>query len=330
MAEEDVRRMISGFIASQALYVAAKLRVFDVIRDKPKTAIEIAKATGSHEPSLRRLLRFLTAVAVLVEDDQGCFSSTEMGNLLRSDHPDSARPWAVLFGEPFIWQSWGNLYETVKTGVPGFDRAHGEGFFDYLARHSQDAATFNAAMTSSSRDELAAILSAYDFHLFTKVVDVGGGQGALLRGILEQCPGVRGVLCDLPSVVAGTSELRHPGVASRCEFVGGDFFKAVPAGGDAYILKKIVHDWNDADVLRILQNCRRAIAPGGKLLVIEAVVQPSNQPDSVKWKDLNMLTLVTGRERTLAEFGELYGAAGLRLTRVVPAMSLSIIEGVAL
>jgi hypothetical protein len=183
-------------------------------------------------------------------------------------------------------------------------------------------------MTSASSFDLAAILNAYDFSGFTKIVDVGGGHGALLRGILERCPNAAGVLCDLPSVVAGASEIEHSSVAARCELVGTDMFQSVPAGGDAYVLKRIVHDWSDAEAARILRNCRRAIAERGRLLVIETVVKPPNQPDPAKLMDLNMLVLLTGRERTEEEFRELYTLAGFKLTRVVPALRLSIIEGV--
>lgn len=324
----QVMQMIWGFMVSQALHVAAKLAVFDALRDGPKTASELAEVTHSQELALRRLLRLLTAVDMLTEDDLGRFSATPLGDQLRSDHPQSARSYAVMYGEPFFWRAWGDLYETVKTGKPGFERVHGESFFDYLAKHPIDAAIFNAGMTSASNLDLAAILNAYDFSGFTKIVDVGGGHGALLRGILERYPNAAGVLCDLPSVVAGASEIEHSTVATRCELVGADMFQSVPAGGDAYILKRVIHDWSDAESTRILQNCRRAIAAKGKLLLIEAIVKPPNQPDPVKLMDLNMLVLVTGLERTEEEFRRLYASAGFRLTRVVPAMRLSIIEGV--
>jgi SAM-dependent methyltransferase len=304
------------------------LAVFDALRDRPKTAREVAEATESHEPALRRLLRFLTAVDLLAEDGSGRFSLTALGEMLRSDHPQSARPLAVFYGEPFMWGAWGDLYQSVKTGKPGFELVHGETFFDYLARRSAEAAVFNAAMTSASAIDLPVILNAYDFSGFSKIVDVGGGHGALLQAILERCPHAAGVLCDQPSVLAGADELKHSDVAARCELAGADIFQSVPAGGDAYILKRVLHDWSDAEAVQILQNCRRAIVPGGKLLVMETVVKPSNQPDQAKWMDLNMLVLLSGRERTAEEFAELYAKAGFRLTRVIPAARLSIVEGV--
>jgi len=325
----QVIEMIWGFMASQALHVAAKLAVFDVLREGPKTSDEIAVASASQERPLRRLLRFLTAVGILTEDALGRFSSTALGELLRSDHPQSVRPLAIMYGEPFWWRSWGDLYETVKSGRPAFDRVHGEAFFDYLDHCPVDAKIFNAGMTSSTGVDVRAILAAYDFSGFAKVVDVAGGHGGLLRAILESHPACSGVLADLPSVVAGATELRDSAIAARCELVGGDFFKSVPAGGAAYILKRILHDWNDDEAVSILQNCRCAMAEGGRVLVIELVVKPSNQHDPAKWMDLNMLVMLTGRERTEAEFRELYANAGLQLTRVIPAGRLSIVEGVA-
>jgi hypothetical protein len=320
--------MIRGFWLSQALHVAAKLAVFDVLREGPQTAQEIARACGAHERSLHRLLRFLTAVAVLREDEAGRFSSTARGELLRSDHPQSLRPQAVMYGEPFFWRPWGDLYAAVKSGRAGFEHTYGEGLFDHLARHPDAAAVFDAAMTGASRVDLPAILNAYDFSAFAKIVDVAGGQGALLRGILERYPHAMGVLCDRPAVLAAARALEHPGVATRCELAAADIFRSVPAGGDAYLLKWILHDWSDAEAVQVLQSVRRAIAAGGKVLVIEAVIAAPNQPDPAKWMDLNMLALVTGHERTAEEFGELFAAASLRLTRVVPAGGLSIVEGV--
>jgi hypothetical protein len=184
-------------------------------------------------------------------------------------------------------------------------------------------------MTGFSNVDMEAILDAYDFSGLSRIVDVGGGHGALLRDILERYPDSRGVLCDLPSVVAGATELKCSDVAARCELVAANFFESAPAGGDAYILKRILHDWSDDEAIQILKNCRRAITAEGKLLVIEQVVKPSNQPDPAKWMDLNMLTLLTGRERTETEFSEIYARAGFKLTRIIPAMRLSIVEGVA-
>jgi len=220
------------------------------------------------------------------------------------------------------------LSATVATGQPAFNHVFGMSFFEYLAAHPDDAAVFNAAMTSVSSVELPAIIAAYDFSGFHRIVDVGGGEGALLHGILSANPKLRGVLFDLPPVVAGAAALRSGAMTGRCEIVGGDFFQTVPEGADAYLMRVVIHDWNDEDALKILKNCRRAVPTHGKLLLIESVLKPSNQPDPGRFNDLTMLVLAPGgRERTESEFAELLRQAGFALTRVIPATGLtSIIE----
>ncbi len=250
-------QMIWGFTVTQALHAAANLRIADVLRDGPRVASEIADAVGAHELSLRRLCRTLTSIDILTEDEYGRFTTTAMGELLRSDHPQSMRPMAILIGSPLVWRPWGELSEAVVTGQPAFDQVYGESFFEYLGRRPQDASVFNDAMTSATSSQTPAILEAYDFSGLGKIVDVGGGQGALLRGILERYPDACGVLCDTPSVVAEASEIRGTAVADRCDFVGVDFFQSVPVGVDAYLLKAIVHDWSDAEAIKILRNCRQ-------------------------------------------------------------------------
>jgi O-methyltransferase domain/Dimerisation domain len=320
--------LITGCFRTQAVRVTAKLGIPDLLRDGPKASEEIAAATGTHEPSLRRLLRTLTSIGILTEDSTGHFAATPMGELLRADHPQSARAFAILMGEPIIWRAWGAFDEVILTGEPAFERVFGEPFFDYCEGRPDEAAVFNAGMTSLSGAHLAGILAAYDFTGFTKIVDVAGGHGALLRGILERYPKATGVLCDLPSVLANADEVKGSSVATACELVGADMFQALPAGGDAYLLKMIVHDWNDAEAIQILRNCRKAIATSGKILVCDAVLKASNEPDPAKWADLNMLVFVTGRERTEEEFRGLYAAAGFYLSRIIPAGGLSIMEGV--
>jgi hypothetical protein len=321
-------QMISGFMVSQALYTAAKLGIIDVLGDGSKRPTEIADAVGAHALSLRRLCRALTTIDILTEDEHGRFTATAMGKLLRSDHPQSMRPWAILMCSSFLWRPWGELSNAIVTGMPAFDQVYDESFFAYIGRRPQEAAVFNAGMTSNTSEVLPALLAAYNFSGFGKIIDVGGGQGALLRGILEQYPDATGVLCDLPFVVAEASEISGTAVADRCALVGTNIFQSVPAGGDAYILKWIVHDWSDAEVLQILHNCRQGIHAEGKLLVIEAVLKPSNEPDPLTWTDLNMLVMVSGRERTEQEFRELYAAAGFQLTRILFAGGNSIIEGI--
>jgi hypothetical protein len=322
---DEVARMIWAFMLSRAVHVAAKLGVFDVLHGAPQDAAQVAAATGTHEPALSRLLRFLTSVGLLLEDENARFSVTPLGDPLRSDHPRSLRGLAIMYGQPSFTNAWGDLYETVRTGRTHFERHHGGTLFDYLASHADEAAVFNGGMTSLTKADVPVILGAYDFSRFKRIVDVAGGHGALLQAILERCPGARGVLYDVPAVIAGA---RH--VASdRCELVEGDMFRSVPAGGDLYMMKKIIHDWDDDRCVQILEHCRHGLAPGGCVLVMDCVLESPNRPDLGKWLDLNMLALLPGHERTEQEFAELFARAGLRLTRVVPAGRMAIVEGVA-
>jgi SAM-dependent methyltransferase len=230
----------------------------------------------------------------------------------------------MMLGAHFVWKPSGALQETVRTGQPSFERVYGAPFFEYLAGHPDDAAVFNAAM-SSSPGYLAAIVGAYDFSKFERIVDVGGGHGLILAGILAANPRLRGVLYDLPGVVAGSFALGQEPISQRCEIIGGDFFKGVPAGADAYMLKGIIHDWNDEAALKILKNCRRAIRPDGTLLIVEAVLTPSTDP-ATALMDMLMMVLTSGRERTESEFRSLLQEAGFSMVQVIRAMGASIIE----
>jgi SAM-dependent methyltransferase len=307
-----------GAMAAQAIYVAAKLGIADLIKDGPQQVDALQQATGTHPASLHRLLRALTSLGLFSETEEGVFQNTELSETLRSDQPRSMRPWAIFLGSPLMWKPWGNLYETVLTGKPAVDHVYGKPFFTYLAENPDDAAIFNAAMTARSEMNVPPILSAYDFSHFELVVDVGGGQGALLRGILLANPNVRGVIFDFPGVVSTAAALMNTELADRCEVIGGDFFESVPEGADAYVLKGIIHDWNDDDALKILKNCRRAIRNDGRLLLFETILKPSGQPDPGSFMDVLMLTLVGGQERTEPDFRGLLQKAGFELTRVVP------------
>lgn len=316
-----------GALAAQAIYVAAKLDIADLVSDEPKTVDELAQITKSHAPSLLRLLRTLVSLGIFAEDEAGKFQNTNLGETLGSDHPESIRDWAIMLGAPFIWRPWGQLDQAVITGKPVFNRIYGESFFEYLASHPEDAGIFNAAMNSGSSSSLSEILEAYDFSQFRYIVDVGGGHGALLEGILSVHPQMKGLLYDLPEVVAGATILIDDAIADRYELRGGDFFEKVPKGADAYILKGIIHDWNDTDALTILRNCRSAIQPDGRLLLIEWVHEPSSGTDQDIFHDLMMLTLLGGRERTKSDFGELLKRADFSLEKVIPTSgSQSILE----
>jgi len=313
-----------GAMAVQAIHAAAKFGLADLVASGPKSVHELAEATHTHGPSMARLLRALTSLGIFAEDTTGRFQQTALSEMLRSDHPESIRPSAMMLGAHFIWKPSGGLEETVRTGQPSFERIYGAPFFDYLAGHSEDAAVFNAAM-SSSPEHLDTIAGAYDFSRFERMVDVGGGHGLLLAAILSANSRLRGVLYDLPSVVAGASGLRQEPIGQRCEIIGGDFFKEVPAGADAYILKGIIHSWNDKAALTILKNCRRAIRPDGTLLLVETMLTPSTDPARALM-DMLMMVLTSGRERTEPEFRSLLQEAGFSMVQVIRTARVSMIE----
>jgi len=313
-----------GPMAVQAIHVAAKFALADLVASGPKSIQELAEATHTHGSSLGRLLRALTSLGIFVEDTAGQFRQTALSDMLRSDHPESIRPFAMMLGAHFVWKPSGALAETVRTGQPSFEGVYGAPFFEYMAGHADDAQVFNAAM-SSSPDYLGAIVGAYDFSKFERIVDVGGGHGRLLAGILVANPRLCGVLYDLPAVVAGASALRQEPIRQRCEIIGGDFFQGVPAGADAYMLKGIIHDWNDEAALKILKNCRRAIHPDGRLLVVDAVLTRSTDPTKVLM-DMLMMVLTSGRERTESEFRSLLQEAGFSMVQVIREAGASIIE----
>src|SRR5260370_23695534 len=313
-----------GTMAVQAILVSAKLALANLVAGGPKSIRELAEATHSHGPSMARFLRALTSLGIFVEDTTGRFRQTALSDTLRSDHPESIRPFVLMLGAHFVWKPSGALEETVRTGQPSFERVYGAPFFEYMAGHSDDAAVFNAAM-SSSPDYLAAIVGAYDFARLERIVDVGGGHGLLLAGIISANPRLRGVLYDLPSVVVGASALRQEPISQRCEIIGGDLFKEVPAGADVYMLKGIIHDWNDEAALKILKNCRRAIHADGTLLLVETVLTRSTDP-ATTLMDMLMMVLTSGRQRTESEFRSLLKEAGFSMVQVIRAAGVAMIE----
>ena len=316
----------SAFVV-QSIHVVARLGIADVLGPEPRTADELAEAAQVHAPSLKRILRALTTLGVFAEDADGRFRHTDVSQTLRAGHPESVRAWALMLGAHFVWRPLGDLYESVRTGTPGFRRLYGERFFEWSKTHPEDGAVFNAAMTSGAAQRLPAILAALDFSRFERVVDVGGGHGALLAGILAASPMTRGVLYDLPNVVAGAEALRAPDIVGRCEIVGGDFFESVPPDGDAYVLSRVVHDWDDHAALKILGHCRRAIRTDGRLLLVEGISKPPNEPDPNKFLDVWFIG-GGGCERTEAEYRALLRRGGFALDRVVPTSGPSaILEG---
>ncbi|MQY10786.1 Mitomycin biosynthesis 6-O-methyltransferase [Streptomyces sp. RB5] len=328
---ERMTGLVTGSWATQAIGVAASLGVADHLGDRPRTADEVAAAVDADPDALYRLLRALSGLGVVEESDGRRFTLTELGGLLRRDTPESLRGIAVMFASPWHRRSWTELEECVRTGESAFVRLF-DGW-NYFSEHPEAGEVFSEAMTSAARVLLLPAVQAYDFGRFGTVVDVAGGHGILLAVTLPGTPGARGILFDRPEVIRGAGTLlRQAGVADRCELVGGDFFESVPAGGDAYVLSQIIHDWGDDEAVRILANCRAAMNDGGHVLLCEAVVPEAfNSPGLTTMMDLEMLVMAEGaRQRTREEFEELFRRADLRLETVVgPDAPVSILDAVA-
>ncbi len=326
--EQMLNRMIVGSWVTQAIYVASEIGIADSLAAGPLTADELARETGAHGTSLYRLLRALASIEIFREEEDGRFALTPLGKLLSSDAPGSKRSLARMAGAEF-YRSWGGLLSSVKTGGVAFDNVFGKPFFHYMRANPDRWRIYDDAMTGIHDSETMPVLDAYDFGSFQTVVDVGGGNGLALAAILRRHPGTRGVLFDLPEVVGRAGDVvAGCGVSDRLTFVGGDFFDSVPAAGDAYLLRHVIHDWDDGKAVSILGNCRDAMRNGGRVLVVETVIPSGNEPCFGKWLDLMML-VVGGRERTKEGYADLFSAAGLRLTRVVPTdHEVSVMEGV--
>lgn len=325
--EQTLDRMIVGFWITQAIYVAAEIGVADRLAAGPRTVQEMAAESGLHADSLYRVLRALATVNIFREDEEGRFSLTPLGTLLSSDAPSSRRSFARMAGAEF-YRSWGGLLSSVETGSAAFDKAFGKPFFRYMSENPDRWQIYDEAMTGVHDGETIPVLDAYDFAPFRTIVDVGGGNGHALAALLRRHPDARGVLFDLPQVAERARQtVSRRGVSNRLEFAGGDFFDSVPPNGDAYLLRHVLHDWDDDEAAAILRNCRKAMRPEGRVLVVETVIPSGNQACFGKWLDLMML-LVGGRERTRDQYLELFSEAGLRPTRIVPtAHEVSIIEG---
>lgn len=321
-------QMIAGKWIAQAISVAARFRVADHLATGPKTAAVVAAATGTQPALLYRIMRALGNVGVLMESADGKFSLTSVGEYLRSDVPGSMRAISTYCGDPWSWKPWGEIAERVRTGEPPFERVFKQSPWEYLAEHPDESETFNEGMTGFSRMEADAVVKAYDFSRFGTIVDVGGGHGSLLCSILTASPKSKGIVSDLPQVVAGAPATIHAaGLADRCRTEAGSFFETVPAGGDAYLFKHIIHDWNDAKSTEILKTCRKAMKPETKLLLIEMVIPPAGEPHFGKILDLEMLVICDGKERTESEYRDLLAGAGFRLNRIVPTEApVSVIE----
>jgi SAM-dependent methyltransferase len=322
--------LITGKWRSQAVGVAAELGIADILKDGPRSTREIATAVDASEDAVYRLLRALASLGLFSSLPEHRFALTPLGQYLRSDVPGSLRGFARFAGHDVTWRPWGELAYCIKSGKPAVDHVFGVGIFDYLETHPDVAAVVNDGMTAVSAAQAAAVMEAYNFSGIDTLVDVGGGHGLLLAMILKAHPAMRGTLFELAHAVKGARRLlEQHGVADRCAVVAGDFFDAVPAGGDAYIMKLVIHDWDDERALRILRNCHRAMRPRSRLVVVDRVIAPGDEPDPAKFVDLEMLVLTHGgRERTQEEFNQLYAQAGFELVRIVATRGpISVIEG---
>jgi len=318
----QVHEDAAAFLYPAALRAAALLEVADHLAAGPRDVFELADLTGTNGPYLRRLLRFLASRGTFREDGEGRFHLTPKADALRADVPRSARAGVLTVTAALWWLPAHDLVEAVRTGEPSFDRHYGQPFFAHLIDNPGDSAMFAAGMASFSAGQLEQIVAAYDFPATGVVVDVGGGVGGLLRAVLRARPGLRGVLFDQETVLADNVLGDVDGWTAE----PGDFFTSVPAA-DLHLVKNVLHDWNDEQCMRILANCRKALRPGGKVLVMEAVLPPANEPDFARTLDMIMMMMLPGQERTRAEYEPLFEGAGLRVNRVWPtAGMMSVIE----
>ena len=325
-----VIEMILAQWNAAAISAAAKLGIADQLESGPKTTQELASLLNLHEDSLYRVLRSLAGLGIFHEGGNRTFSQTPLSDVLRTNAKPSLRYAATMMIDDWQTRSLQGICSTIENGRAAVINILGAGLFEYLSAHPEEAFNFNRGMTNLSSGEAPAVLAAYDFSGFERIVDVAGGAGGLLAAILASTPKLRGTLFDQPSVIeqAKSESILAP-FGDRCELVGGDFFETVPAGADAYIMKHIIHDWDDERATKILTNCRRAMKPGGKLLVVDRVIGPPNAPDPQKFFDVAMMLMLGGRERSEPEWKALYAAAGFRVTRILPTPAPhSVIEGV--
>lgn len=325
-------KMITGYWTTQMLYVAAELGVANLLKDGSRSSDDLAKSVGADPRSLYRLLRALASIGIFSEEKEkeGYFALTPMGELLQTGVPGSLHAAAILHGQEWQWQPWGKLLESVKTGESQFERMFGSPFYDYFAQNAEANEIFNSAMTSFSYLEDSLILTSYDFSPIHTLVDIGGGQGDLLTSILQANPTIKGVLFDLPQVVQSASQyIEAKGLAKRCEIISGNYFESVPQDADTYMLKRVIHGWDDERAVALLKSCHRAMPEKGKLLLIDMVIPSGNEPFLGKLVDLHMLLVRTGYERTEAEFRKLLDMAGFKLTKIIPTKSpLSFMEAI--
>jgi hypothetical protein len=326
---QQLDHMITGYWISQAIYAAAKFGIADLLKNGPRTAEQLAEATSTNPDALYRLLRALASVGIFSEGEPRQFSLTPLAEPLQSDVPGSKRALALMSGDE-QFRAWAEIEYSVQTGKIAFDKVFGKPIFDYLGDNPEKARIFDAAMVGIHGRESNAILDAYDFSGIGIVADIGGGNGSQIASVLQRHSSMKAILFDLPHVVERARErINAAGLSGRCQLVSGSFFESVPKGADAYMMRHIIHDWDDEKALTILRNCHAAMPSNGKLLVIESVIPPGNEPFGGKLLDLVMLLIPGGKERTADEYGSLFAKAGFEISRIVPTGSeISIIEGV--
>jgi hypothetical protein len=324
---DQMLALTTAYIVSRCIHAVAELSVADCIGEVPENVEKLARECGVEARPLRRVLRLLASHGVFREVSAGVFGHTPLSETLRASHPRSMRGWAQMTGGP-IFASFTGLLESLKTGAPAFPIVHGASPYQYFSTHSLDRAAFAEAMGDWNRQLAESLLSLREFAGTRLLVDVGGSFGYLLADILSRCPATKGVLLDLPQIAAGARErLLALGLQDRCQAVGGDFFEEVPPNGDVYMMSWILHNWGDEDCVRILRSCRRAMAPAGRLLTIDHVIQPGNEYDFGRTSDLAMLVAFGGQERTEEEFRDLLARGGFRLLSVTPlSVPVSLLE----
>ena len=324
-------QMTMGFIVSQAISVASRLYIADHLKDGAKTIVELAELTQTHEPSLYRLMRGLTSIGIFQRDGAGNYSNTPLSDVLRDDHPESFRAVSHMICDHEHWRAHGNMLQSVKTGEMAFEYTFGQPIFPYFAQNPEPAKVFDNAMTSFTTTIAKAVAATYDFSEAQTIADIAGGHGLLLSTVLNANPQAKGILFEQPQVLEGAGEvLEKSRTADRVETVAGDFFSAIPVEADVYLMKFIIHDWNDEQSLTILRNLAKSAKPGAKVLLVETVVEEDDSiPSMSKMMDLNMLVMTGGKERTEKEYAALLEQSGFKLTRVIQTPSpMQIVEAV--
>jgi len=328
-AQMRMLQILGGVFVAGAVSCLAQLGIPDLVEAGPKSAEELAKEIGAQPHALYRLMRATASIGVLSEGADGKFSQTPMSELLRSKANPSLRALAIMGGREWHGRGWSHLAYCVRTGKQALEEIYGVPTFEFMKQNPEEARIFNDTMTNFSMIDGPAVAAAYDFTGINSIVDVGGGHGLLLATVMDKNPHLKGTLCDMPHVVEGAMNGPLKPVMDRCTFQAGDMFSSVPAGADAYIMKHIIHDWPDDLCIKILKACRKGVNAGGKLLVVDSVIQPGNDFSPAKFLDLQMLIFPGGLERTEKQFRELFAAAGWRLSRIIPtAAGDSIVEGV--